>query len=251
MNLHPKIDRTAAGFILLLSGIPALWLLTEFFADGMLLLRSQSWQETPAFVTKIRSAGKTGKSYSHTDKYGRRIFSYARVSDLVEFVYVVDGKTFTSAVFGPFAMWNFGSSLKNFGHGPAQAFVNPGNAGEAVLDRSVREGFWISLLVTSVLTLWFVWAVMASFFHKRYLRAFWSHALIVLPVGILTVALILSEATRDLRWWLVVGGFLGTPAMIGFGYTLSLWTRHWNLVVAAGMVLGFLVTFGGACLPGS
>lgn len=221
--------------------VPAVWLSFDFVRGAGMLLRCQSWEKQIATIN--------GMAAGH-DPAVLRYFHRSVQSEFVEYSYEIDGISYTANRRSAFQLWNFGGIVDDLpGVGrKISVYVNPGDKQEAIIIRSITNGFWVLLVAQVICWLLAASAIVVSFRPHRLVRVLAGYALVALPVAILIIALIADEEERSLRWWIVVGGFMGTLAGVGLSMAVSVFLRRAMMLGALFILAGFLAVFGGAAL---
>ncbi|WP_157210389.1 DUF3592 domain-containing protein [Turneriella parva] len=230
-----KIGKKTAIAIILLSGSTALWFGGHFIRDSYQLYRAQNWSEASGVVTHALF-----DTLPDDDSDG---FGPANLRELLQYSYEFDGKTYSSRRYGPFARWNIGSNVAKYEEGQhLNVFVNDHNPSESVVDRRVRSGFWLYLVISTMAIVWFVWGVLAMFRHERFFQAFLGQALMLVSFLAFNFALLASGGARDANWWLVAAGFFGGLILSGLSMIVSLWSATGHAVLFLMAVVGGLVS---------
>ncbi len=230
-----KVSRRRAVLLLLLSGIPAIWFSQFFCRESVLLYRAQQWHGVTA---TIKSAVQgtlpedDGEGHSTRD-----------LKEELEYFYDFGGSQYTAQQFSAFESWNVDSNLRALNPGAkTEVYVNPDRPSEAILQRDLRSGFAIVLVLTLLAVLWLGWALLAILRDEKFTRGFLGHTMVFVSALIFAAALVASGNERDANWWLVAGGFLGGFAVGGLAHIAGLWSRQISAVLTLLAILGGLTT---------
>ena len=231
-----KVDRRTAIYMLTLSGIPAMWFSLLFLNDCLLLYRAQAWQQVDAVVqTAEKGSLPEDDGEAHTSR---------DLTESLAYGYAFNGNEIVAHRYGPFQTWNVGSNLRGLSTGSSiTAYVNPDKPHEAVIDRTLRSGFGIVLVLTVLAYVWLAWALLAIFRDERFTRGFMGQLMVFVSALVFVAALLASGDERDTNWWLVAGGFLGGFALGGFSVIMGLWSQKTSATLALIAIL-FGITTG-------